>query len=95
MDWGKAFSQIRKKSGRKQGEVAASIGIAQDTLSRIERGIKNPSEETVSKFAQAFGLDVNYVALVATLVDMSPAAKEKLQGLMQPGLEELILDFVK
>jgi DNA-binding XRE family transcriptional regulator len=95
MNWGKAFSLIRDKAGRKQGEVAKSIGISQESLSQIELGKKNPREETVAKFGQAFGLDANYVALVATLTDMKPEEKARLEKYLNPGLLEEILEYVQ
>lgn len=95
MNWGQAFSLIRKKAGRKQGDVAASIGITQESLSQIELGKKNPREETVARFSKEFGLDVNYVALVATLVDLTPEQSARLDNFLLPGLQEEILEFVR
>lgn len=95
MNWGKAFVLIRTKAGRRQGDVANSIGISQESLSQIELGKKKPREETVEKFGEEFGIDANYVALIATLVDMSSEELKRLDGYLLPGLQEELLEFVK
>lgn len=94
MNWGKAFSILRDKVGKKQGEMARIIGISQDSLSQIELGKKKPKPETVKKFANAVGLDVNYIELLAILVNMTSEQKEKLNGFLKPGLQDKIFELI-
>lgn len=45
------IAEFRKKSGFSQAELAAKVGIAQNTLSQYERGIRTPKHDTILKIS--------------------------------------------
>ena len=71
-EYGDAFrlaNQIlsaRKRIGLTQVELATRSGIAQSEISRIERGVGNPTVETLSRVGRSLGLNLE-------LVDVHPA----------------------
>ncbi|MCR4676296.1 MAG: helix-turn-helix domain-containing protein [Sphaerochaetaceae bacterium] len=50
-----AVSEARAQYGISQKELAEATGIDQGDISRIERGISNPSVETLERIAKALG----------------------------------------
>lgn len=46
---------IRRRGTRTQREVADSIGISQKTLSKIERGERNPSVNFMARICKYYG----------------------------------------
>lgn len=60
---GSQISHLRRKSGKSQTEIAVSIGMHQAELSKIERGIGNPSISTLEKIASSLGaeLDIEFI----------------------------------
>ena len=51
-----AIAKARAKSGLSQAELSARTGIDQSDISKLERGIGNPSVRTLSKLAEAMGM---------------------------------------
>jgi DNA-binding XRE family transcriptional regulator len=56
---GQAVSAARAKKGLSQKELAKLTGIDQSDLSRIERGLANPSVSSLSRIAQALDAQLN------------------------------------
>ncbi len=54
-----AISAARAKAGLSQAELAAQTGIDQSDISRLERGIGNPSIGTLNRLALAMGMHLN------------------------------------
>lgn len=54
----RALLDARLESGLTQRELAKRSGVAQGDISKIERGIGNPSIRTLKKLADAMGKDV-------------------------------------
>lgn len=52
-------SQYRKDKGYRQSDLAATVGIARQTLSLIENDKFNPSLELCIKLAKALDTDLN------------------------------------
>ena len=50
-----AFSSARALSGMSQKQLAAATGIDQSDISKIERGVANPSVSTLERIAKALG----------------------------------------
>lgn len=48
------FKQIRKENGLSQKEVAKLLGISDVSISKIESGLNNPSNQTVKMFCDRF-----------------------------------------
>lgn len=49
---------IRTAKGLSQVELAEAVGIKQATVSRIEKGVNNPSLDVAERIAQALGVNV-------------------------------------
>jgi transcriptional regulator with XRE-family HTH domain len=55
---GRAISKQRIRSGLTQEEVAERLGVGNEAVSRIERGIVIPNVARLLEFAMIFGCDV-------------------------------------
>ena len=53
-----AVAEARAQYGMSQKELAEATGIDQGDISRIERGISNPSVGTLERIAKALGKDL-------------------------------------
>ncbi len=53
-----AVAEARAKYGMSQKELAEATGIDQGDISRIERGLSNPSVATLERIAKAFGKEL-------------------------------------
>ena len=53
-----AVAEARSKVGLTQAQLAAATGIDQSDISRIERGIGNPSINTLSRIANALDAEL-------------------------------------
>lgn len=51
------IAELRKSYNLTQKELAESLGIAQNTLSQYERGVRRPSGRIILKIAKLFGVD--------------------------------------
>ena len=56
-----AVAEARSKAGLTQSQLAAATGIDQSDISKIERGVSNPSVNTLSRIADALGADLQIV----------------------------------
>ena len=50
-----AVASARALSGMSQKQLAAATGIDQSDISKIERGVANPSVSTLERIARALG----------------------------------------
>ena len=66
IDIGDAVISARAKKGITQNELSERTGIDQSDISKIERGVANPSVGTLARIADALG-----TKLVITLEDQS------------------------
>jgi transcriptional regulator with XRE-family HTH domain len=55
---GNSIKSRRKSLGVTQPSLASLAGVSTNTLYRIERGLANPSVETLQKIATILGLEV-------------------------------------
>lgn len=53
-----AVVNARAKAGLSQSELASLTGIDQSDISKIERGVANPSVNTLNRLAKALGMEV-------------------------------------
>lgn len=54
-----AISEAKAKAGISQRELALRTGIDQSDISKLERGIGNPSAGTLNRLASAMGMKLN------------------------------------
>ena len=62
--FGKNVKFLRYRKGYSQADLAEKIDISITFLSNIERGIKYPQPDMLSKIANALGVDVNELFVV-------------------------------
>jgi transcriptional regulator with XRE-family HTH domain len=53
--------ELREKHSLTQVELAEKAGLPQAQISRIERGVVNPTSATLGKIAEALGADLRLV----------------------------------
>lgn len=68
---GRNFARLRAAANLTQEEVAERADISQQYISGLERGLRNPSVETIFRISQALG--VSHIELVKP---DAPAVKE-------------------
>jgi transcriptional regulator with XRE-family HTH domain len=56
IQFGKKVKEIRLKKNMSQGDLSKILGVHRAYISGIERGVRNPSLNTIEKFAKAFQL---------------------------------------
>ena len=54
-----AISSARAKANMSQAELSTKTGIDQSDISKLERGIGNPSVGTLKRLADAMGMELN------------------------------------
>lgn len=81
MELGEKIKKLRKGKKLTQGELAEKAGISGNHLSRLERGVFQPSIDVVKRLAQA--LDVNVDGLLSGEDEASPAVSIKNKKLAE------------
>ena len=56
---GRSLKKIRESKGLSQKDLASAAGLARETVSRIELGIRYPRTDTVRKLCSALGCSPN------------------------------------
>ena len=101
MELGAKIKKLRKGKKLTQGELAEKAGISGNHLSRLERGVFQPSIDVVKRLAQA--LDVNVDGLLSgedeTTPDVSIKNKElseriRLIDQLEPEDQEAIMRVI-
>ena len=57
----KNLAKIRKQSGRTQRNLSVILGFSQELISKYERGLSNPSINSLKKMASFFNCSVDYL----------------------------------
>lgn len=60
---GEAVKAVRSAAGKTQEEVARSSGLHPTYISDIERGVRNPSWEAITRLAAGIGVGVAEIAV--------------------------------
>jgi len=55
------INKIRRKKGLSQTELGNSIGVSQQVITNYERGLREPSIETLLKIAGALGISLEHL----------------------------------
>lgn len=93
---GQAIARHRKRRGLTQDDVAELLGIGNEAVSRIERGLRKPNIERLIEFATIFECDLSEL-----LTEASPRAVEqagRIHDLLEPLAAEdrqLLLEMVE
>jgi transcriptional regulator with XRE-family HTH domain len=66
MDFGRRLREARQRAGLSQAQVAERAGIKQTHVSRVERGHRNLTLDTIEALAQAVGCAVSIVLMPRT-----------------------------
>ena len=60
-DFGKILQKLRKEKGLTQEQLARRINKESSIISRYEKGLQNPTFETVKEFAAIFNVSMDYL----------------------------------
>jgi transcriptional regulator with XRE-family HTH domain len=55
---GARIYELRRKSGLTQAQMSEASSVSNDTISRIERGVRGPSFVVLGRIARALGVEV-------------------------------------
>lgn len=58
---GKRLRQLRELAGKTQQEVAQDLSISEMTVSRLERGVKGASVDTIEQLREYYGTTAEYI----------------------------------
>lgn len=64
---GKRVERLRKDNGMSQAELAARVGVRQNYVSAIERGVASPSAEVMAQIARALGTSTDFLLLLTNV----------------------------
>ena len=53
---GERLKKLRQEKGMSQGDIARKLGVHRSYISRIERGVRNPTVKNVERIAEALGV---------------------------------------
>lgn len=67
------LKRLRKENGMNQAELAARLGVKQNTVSGWENGVRHPGIQMLIKLAGVFGCTVDELLSDAEDSDESPA----------------------
>lgn len=65
-----------------QLELSEKLNISRSYISQIEKGIKNPTNETLQKYSEAFGIPLSVIYLFAENFDNKEDLKSKAKKLL-------------
>jgi len=55
------LANLRKELNMSQAELAEKLGVSQQTISKYERGTREPDNETLAKLAEIFDCSIDYL----------------------------------
>ncbi|HEX3047005.1 MAG TPA: helix-turn-helix transcriptional regulator [Bacillota bacterium] len=61
MNISEKIKKLRQDKGWSQTQLAQKLGIPSQNVSRYERGVFTPATEALAKFAEVFGVSVDYL----------------------------------
>ena len=62
MEFSEQLKSLRIEAKLTQAEVAKKVGVSQPQYARWEAGKRKPTSETLQKFADFFGVSMDYLA---------------------------------
>lgn len=99
-DLGDFIRQQRERANLSLRRLAERAGISNPYLSQIERGIRKPSAEILSRLSRALEISANSLYSKAGLIDEaleSPTISEAIDadGLLSQSQKKVLLDMYK
>ena len=67
---GKRIQQLRKERGLTQEQLAEKLNVSQNTIAKIESGLRRPSIDFLLELSEFFGVSTNYLVLGIQPEDM-------------------------
>ena len=80
---GKRLKELRKQAEKTQEQVAEAVGLEPGTISRIERGAKGMSIDSLLMFSEIYGVSTDYILKGDETMTPSDALLEELEALVQ------------
>lgn len=84
----KTIKELRIQKGIKQGDLADRIGISQTSLSLIESGAKQPSQDTLKKVCDIFKIPQPFIYYLSLEESDIPENKRELFKNLEPKLKQ-------
>lgn len=75
-----AVAEMRHAVGLTQPEFAKLFKLTTRQVADIERGVANPTAETLLKIGRAFGFQIGFVPVPAAIPEVSPDEDEPAAG---------------
>lgn len=91
---GRRCSDYRKRSGLTQAKLAEKIGVATETISRLERGAAMPSLSRMESLCNALGVELHDLFRLRTRETRTDHAVDELVALVRrrpPAEVELVI----
>lgn len=93
---GRAISKQRVRSGLTQEAVAEQLGVGNEAVSRIERGIVMPNITRLLEFADIFGCEAaDLLSEVSPLVDDQASRISHLLASLNQSDRQLVVELVE
>ena len=80
---GKRLKTLRKQAEKTQEQVAEAVGLVPGTISRIERGVKGMSIDSLLMFSEIYGVSMDFILKGNQMVTSSDTLLEELGALVQ------------
>lgn len=88
---GRRIKELRKGRGLSQEALAEKMGISSKYLSSIERGMENPTLDTLIALTSALGVEFHEVFEFSHLGRSPQELKDLIRGLVEQGGEEKLI----
>src|ERR1700679_578006 len=72
---GARLRALRNEAGLTQADVAEAVGVAPETMSRLERGRLQPSTDLVTRLAAAIGVEPGALFVASSVKPKTPALR--------------------
>ena len=93
---GRAISKQRMRSGLTQEAVAERLGVGNEAVSRIERGIVMPNIARLLELSEIFGCEAaELLSEVSPLVDDQASRISQLLGALDQSDRQLVVELVE
>lgn len=83
---GKRIQQLRKEQGMSQEQLAEKLNVSQNTIAKIECGLRRPSVDFLLELSEFFDVSMNCLVLGVPAKDVE---NEALKKDIDKGIEEI------